>query len=165
MKITSLESIVAAFLLALTPVGTAAFGEEAAGDSPPPGYAPGLGEIMSAIQLRHAKLWFAGKAKNWPLAGYELDELKEGFDDAAKLHPEHNGRPIAGRIGALTAGPMEHLERAVKDRDPARFVKAYDELSQSCTSCHRGSGCGFIRIGRPTVPPWTNQRFDLEPQP
>ena len=48
----------------------------------PAGYAPGLGEIMTLTQMRHLKLWFAGDAKNWELADYELDELKEGFDDA-----------------------------------------------------------------------------------
>src|ERR1700692_621005 len=45
-------------------------------------YAPGLGEIMTLTQMRHLKLWLAGAAKNWELADYELDELKEGFDDA-----------------------------------------------------------------------------------
>ena len=42
-------------------------------------YTPGLGEIMTLNQMRHIKLWFAGKATNWPLASYELDELEEGF--------------------------------------------------------------------------------------
>ena len=36
-------------------------------------YAPGLGEFMTATQLRHAKLWFAGKENNWDLAAYEID--------------------------------------------------------------------------------------------
>ena len=31
-------------------------------------YAPGLGEFMTATQLRHAKLWFAGRMNNWDLA-------------------------------------------------------------------------------------------------
>jgi hypothetical protein len=43
-------------------------------------YTPGLGEIMSLQQMRHAKLWFAGQAENWELADYEIDELGEGFD-------------------------------------------------------------------------------------
>ena len=34
-------------------------------------YKPGLGEFMTATQLRHAKLWFAGKDNNWDLAAYE----------------------------------------------------------------------------------------------
>ena len=33
-------------------------------------YKPGLGDIMGAIQMRHAKLWFAGKSLNWQLAAY-----------------------------------------------------------------------------------------------
>src|SRR5262249_46301319 len=46
---------------------------------------PGLGEIMALQQMRHSKLWFAGSAGNWPLAEYELDELKEGFGDVRRL--------------------------------------------------------------------------------
>src|SRR5258708_38764496 len=48
-------------------------------------YAPGLGEFMTATQLRHAKLWFAGKQNNWDLAAYEIDEIKEGLEDAASV--------------------------------------------------------------------------------
>src|SRR5437868_13422280 len=33
---------------------------------------PLLGDIMNAVQTRHMKLWFAGKAFNWELATYEL---------------------------------------------------------------------------------------------
>src|SRR5262245_58005265 len=35
------------------------------------GYVPGLGEIMSLQQMRHAKLWLVGSRGNWDLAGYE----------------------------------------------------------------------------------------------
>ena len=37
-------------------------------------YEPGLGEFMTATQLRHAKLWFAGTQNNWDLAAYEIDD-------------------------------------------------------------------------------------------
>ncbi|WP_283744478.1 hypothetical protein [Sideroxydans sp. CL21] len=47
-------------------------------------YVPGMGEIMGSTQMRHAKLWFAGKSGNWDLASYELDEIREGMDDAVK---------------------------------------------------------------------------------
>jgi hypothetical protein len=47
-------------------------------------YRPGLGEFMAATQLRHAKLWFAGKMNNWDLAAYEIDEIKEGLEDRRK---------------------------------------------------------------------------------
>ncbi len=45
-------------------------------------YAPGLGEIMGGIQTHHAKLWYAGINDNWKLAQYEIDELKERFEQA-----------------------------------------------------------------------------------
>ena len=34
-------------------------------------YHPELGEQMLTIQIRHARLWFAGEAKNWTLAAFE----------------------------------------------------------------------------------------------
>src|SRR5262245_27566467 len=58
-------------------------------------YVPGLGEMMSLQQMRHAKLWFAGQAGNWELASYELDEIGEGFDDVVKFHPTHKDAPVA----------------------------------------------------------------------
>ena len=46
---------------------------QAQAPAPNEAYTPGLGDFMGQIQMRHAKLWFAGKAKNWQLAAYELD--------------------------------------------------------------------------------------------
>lgn len=37
-------------------------------------YAPRLGDIMGMTQLRHFKLWYAGREKNWNLAKYELGQ-------------------------------------------------------------------------------------------
>ena len=39
-------------------------------------YVPRLGDIMNAVQSRHMKLWFAGKALNWELAAYELGQIE-----------------------------------------------------------------------------------------
>ncbi len=124
-------------------------------------YTPGLGEFMSAIQVRHAKLWFAGKNKNWQLAAYELGELKEGFADAAKYQPEFKGQPIAKVIKPITAPPIAQIEKAIEAKDFAGFAKAYDALSHACSTCHQDTGHGFIVIQRPTSPPLTNQRFDI----
>src|ERR1700746_3920241 len=63
-------------------------------------YEPGLGEFMTATQLRHAKLWFAGKQNNWDLAAYEIDEIAEGLEDVEKQFPTHDGIPVADMIKA-----------------------------------------------------------------
>ena len=64
-----------------------------AADEPKAPYVPGLGEFMSSAQTHHAKLWFAGTVGNWELAAYELDEIKETFDGAARLYPTDKNIP------------------------------------------------------------------------
>jgi hypothetical protein len=122
-------------------------------------YAPGLGEFMTATQLRHAKLWFAGRAKSWDLAGYEIDELKEGLEDAAKQFPTHDGLPVADMIESHTQAPLDELEKAVDAKSSAKFMAAFDKLSRGCNACHAEAKKPFIKIQRPTAAPLTNQVF------
>jgi hypothetical protein len=125
-------------------------------------YEPGLGEFMTATQLRHAKLWFAGKQNNWDLAAYEIDEIKEGLEDAARLHPTFNGVPVAEMIKTIIDPRIEELEKAVRAKSSAKFSVAFDELTSGCNSCHAGANKPFIRIQRPTESPLTNQNFAPE---
>ncbi len=67
---------------------------------------------MALQQMRHVKLWFAGRAGNWPLADYEIDKLKGGFDDVNK---QIGGDTVEKAVGA----PIAAIEKAIeaKDRD------------------------------------------------
>jgi hypothetical protein len=122
-------------------------------------YVPGLGEFMTAIQLRHAKLWFAGAARNWDLAAYELDEIKEGFEDAAKFNPTHDGIPVAAMIRSKMEAPLAGVAKAIEDKESGAFVSAFDGLTSACNACHAGAEHGFIRIQRPAIPPVGNQIY------
>lgn len=124
-------------------------------------YSPGLGEIMALTQMRHIKLWFAGKAENWALADYELDELEEGFADAARFHPRHEGspRPLTELLPEFTAPPLRDLREAIDHRDSASFVAAFDDLTAGCNSCHQATGFSFNVVSRPTANPYSNQQF------
>jgi hypothetical protein len=129
---------------------------------PPAPYVPGLGEIMSATQMRHTKLWFAGKARNWPLAAYELDELKEGFDDVVTFHPTHKDAPapLAELLPQITGAPLKMLDEAISAKDSGKFVKAFDALTGACNACHQAAKFGFNVVTRPTANPYTNQNFE-----
>lgn len=131
-------------------------------EPPPSPYTPGLGEIMTLTQMRHTKLWFAGQAGNWPLAAYEVDELKEGFEDAARFHPTHKDAPlpISELIPKMTAEPVRPIEDAIAARNAGHFVETYDALTSACNSCHRATNFGFNVVGRPTTNPYTNQVFE-----
>jgi len=122
-------------------------------------YEPGLGEFMTATQLRHAKLWFAGKNDNWGLAAYEVDEIKEGLEDAARLHSIFQGIPVAKMIKTIINPRIERLEKAIAAKNGTQFVAAFDDLTDGCNACHAAAGKPFIRIQRPTAPPLTNQNF------
>ena len=122
-------------------------------------YASGLGEIMSLQQMRHLKLWFAGQAKNWPLADYELDELKEGFDDVLKRFPTHDGIALAPLVKLIADQEIPELAKAIEARDGARFASAFDALTAGCNGCHQSAKHGFIVIQRPASQPYSNQSF------
>ena len=122
-------------------------------------YVPGLGDLMGSLLVQHNKLWFAGDLLNWPLAAYSVDAIKEGIADMKVLRPRYKGESIVEMLDGLTAKPMQDLEEAVAAKDSARFVQAYDGLTQSCNVCHQNHEYGFIVIARPTVPFLTNQRY------
>lgn len=153
-----LRRIVATTSIALLMISTSACNRQQP-QAPP--FTPGLGEIMTMTQMRHSKLWFAGQAGNWPLAAYELDELKEGFDDAATYHPTHKDAPlpISELIPKMTTTPLGELGKAVTAKDTEGFVKAFDDLTSACNGCHQATNFGFNVVGRPTENPYTNQIF------
>jgi hypothetical protein len=126
--------------------------------------APGLGEYMTTMQLHAGKLWFAAKAANWELAGYELDELKETMEAAENLSAEKNGVKISPVLDSVQKTQVAALEETLKAKNAAKFQKAYDETLAACNGCHADAGYKFIHIIRPAAPPVTNQRWAPEPE-
>ena len=111
-----------------------------------------LGGIMAQQQIRHIKLWFAGTAGNWPLADYEIDGLKEGFDDVAKLLGDDVAQQHVGSA-------MAELEKSVDAKNRDNFVIAFDKLSGGCNACHTTLDHAFIVIQRPALLPYSSQNF------
>jgi hypothetical protein len=117
-------------------------------------YRPPLGDIMGKIQLRHIKLWFAGKAGNWELATYEVEEIKTSLESAADLY-----RGIPVELVTNTADPIQAIREAIEAKDSAAFAKGYGEFTAACNGCHQGIGRSFIVIQKPTASPFTDQSF------
>jgi hypothetical protein len=119
---------------------------------------PGLVEMM-ATQSHHMKLWLAGNARNWELADYQADELKEGLEDAAKKVPNYKGVPVGSMIETLVMPRIADVEAAIKAKDRNKFVAAYDKLTAACNACHQGSNRAFIVVQRPAGAAFPNQSF------
>ena len=113
-------------------------------------YTPGLVEFMLQVQSHHAKLWLAGNARNWDLADYQVDELKELLEDIAKRVPKYKGTPVGQMIETTTMPPIGDIEGAIKARD-CKFTAAFDKLTVACNACHEAANRCFIVIQRPAL--------------
>jgi hypothetical protein len=124
-------------------------------------YHPELGEQMLTLQIRHARLWFAGEAQDWLLTAFEIQELKEAFDAVVEQNPEHPvflPQRLADILPAMTNAPIKALRDAADHGSKAEFEKAFDGLSAACSGCHHVAGNDFLVIQRPRTPLLDNLR-------
>jgi len=131
-------------------------------------YHPELGEQMLVLQIRHARLWFAGAAQNWTLAAFELQEIKEAFEAIVEQNPDHatfQPQRLADILPTMTKAPVLALRDAIDHGSKAEFEKAYDGLSTACSGCHQAAGNDFLVIQRPTAPLLDNLRAAPVPHP
>jgi len=117
-------------------------------------YVPRLGDIMNAAQIRHMKLWFAGKSANWELAAYEVHQLKASLVEAATLY---EGIPVTNVT--TMAQPVQAVTDAIEAKDSKKFLKAYGDLTSGCNACHQSIGRGFVVMRAPDLSPFSDQQF------
>ncbi|MFY9600336.1 MAG: hypothetical protein WB540_08940 [Pseudolabrys sp.] len=132
---------------------------KAAGKETPKAYVPGLEQFMNLILMEHNKLWFAAKARNWPLAEYQLGEIKEIMGDVQDFVPTFKNLPLADMLDAVITKEIVALEKSIETKDYKAFTAGYDKLTQACNACHQGTENGFVVIKRPTQPAFTNQDY------
>jgi cytochrome c553 len=127
---------------------------------PPPAqqvYTPRLNNIMILTQLGHFKLWYAGAVQNWPLANYELEQIRASIRLAKTLFPDSD------KSNMDTMKPAaEGLDKAIAAKDAASFTSAYSKLTAACNACHESTGFGFIKIRVPRLSPIETSPFSDE---
>src|ERR1700722_6141137 len=117
--------------VAQNPAPAPAEGAPATAPAPRPGlvildFKPAMDDLMTMlVQPRHIKLYYAGQAKNWRLAGFELNELRGALARVGGAIPTYK------KIGGGTAAPsifadtIKSVDAAIKAADPAQFATAY----------------------------------------
>ena len=131
-----------------------------------PAEGPELGAQMLELQIRHARLWQAGQARNWVLTQFQLAELRESFAGIVETNGEHAAlqpQKLSEVMPAMVDPALEQMQAAVDARDGAKFDAAYDALSASCNACHAAAGHGFLVIQRPKTPLLDNLRAEPAP--
>ena len=130
-------------------------------DAEPAPFNPQMAALMSMLlQPRHAKLGLAGRAENWPLAGYALKELRQGLLVISRAVPRWKGMPVPDLFDAAMSQPLATLDFAIKAGEPRQFAESYGRLTAACNACHGTTDHSFIVIKAPDASPFPNQEFE-----
>lgn len=118
---------------------------------------PDQSHAMADVAYHMTNAWFAGREKNWPLAGFYLDETAGHIGWAVRIKPARKGPdqkdfPLQPYADALVKGPLAELKAAVDKQDGAGFEKAYETTLGACYACHVASGKPYLRLRIPEVP-------------
>jgi len=118
-------------------------------------YKPGFGELMSNIQIHHAKLWFAGQNQNWKLADFEMHEIGETLDAILQYETE---RDESKKVEMLKPA-LDAVNDAIQKQSPELFTSSYILLTNTCNNCHKAVNFEFNVVKIPETPPFSNQEF------
>ena len=124
---------------------------------------PELGGQMLELQIRHARLWFAGDAQNWTLAAFQLHELRESLNGVVESNPEHASlqpQRLADVLPAMMNPALKTAQAAIDASDRDAFAQAYDGITAACNGCHEAASFGFNRFRRPRTPILDNQEYE-----
>ena len=121
-------------------------------------YKPGFGEFMTGIQIHHAKLWFAGKNKNWKLADFEVQEIMEAIENIQKFQTE---RKESQKIFMINFA-IDSVNSAIRQQNFSAFESNFVLLTNTCNNCHRVTGHEFNIVKIPDAPPFSNQVFKTQ---
>jgi hypothetical protein len=155
--VRTLRTCLISTLAVLLAAHTASIAEQNSGQRAT-SYVPRLSDLMVVIQIRHAKLFYAVKARNWPLADYELEQLAGTLTEAGRYYP-NTAPPMT-----LAEEIRSSLSEAIKAKNEAKFDQAFGEMNAGCNRCHGAADRAFIVIRRPSYPSaFSNQQYSPPP--
>ena len=118
--------------------------------------------LMSRMQIYTNKLWYAGDAGNWDLATFYVEEIEEAMEEIEHSEAEENGVKLYEAVKEWGLGPLANLEKTIVSKDKKSFILEYDNLTINCNGCHTTAKHPYLKIIRPTVPIFTNQKYSLQ---
>src|SRR5579863_10006666 len=97
---------------------------------------------MVDVAMFAANIWFAGDKKNWPLANYYLNEMRNRMLWETHLNPAPkgvDGNPVdmANIFDGIDHGSLTKVKNAIAMKDSKEFKLQYRALLEDCYSCHK----------------------------
>lgn len=109
---------------------------------------PGMAEIMPLVAERIWKCYYAGRAKNQPLARFQLKEAVNLMEKAAFLRPKY-----AENMDEFITTQVAGVRKAVEDGNWDAFEAAFKEMVDAANAYHDLYEKPFLKWHVPDAPP------------
>ena len=118
---------------------------------------PGMAEIMPLVGERIWKCYYAGKARNQPLARFQLAEAVTLMKKGAVLRPKYRDD-----VDAFIAKEVAAVRQCIASEDWDGFESAFATMVDSANDYHEAYDKGFLQWRVPAAPP---PDLDMTPRP
>jgi hypothetical protein len=109
---------------------------------------PGMARIMPEIGARIWKCYYAGKAKNKPLARFQLKEAVNLMEMGVLLRPKYTDNMFK-----FIEEEVEVLKQAIDAEDWDTFEAAFATMVDAANAYHEVYDKGFLKWKVPEMPP------------
>jgi len=109
---------------------------------------PGMARIMPEVGVRIWKCYYAGKAKNKPLADFQLKEAVNLMEVGVLLRPKYTDN-----MYKFIEEQVEVVKKAIKDEDWDAFEGAFHEMIDHANAYHELYDKPYLRWKIPSEPP------------
>jgi hypothetical protein len=111
------------------------------------------------VQPRHLKLFYAGQAKNWTLAAFQLNELRAALARIGRTIPTYRNVGVDSAVASIFADKIRAVDASIKAADVEKFAAAYGEMTGACNACHAGMEHPFLVMKIPDAMNYPDQDF------
>jgi hypothetical protein len=109
---------------------------------------PGMAEIMPLVGARIWKCYYAGKARNRPLAAFQLKEAVNLMEKGAVLRPKYSED-----MDKFVSGIVRTVGSAIETEDWDSFEGAFETMIEQANAYHEQYDKGYLRWKLPSEPP------------
>jgi cytochrome c553 len=118
--------------------------------------AQGQSLAMMQVAYNFNMLWFAGRAKNWPLAQFYYGDARGRLRLALRIQPvrriSSGDLALQPLLDGLEKGAWAKLGEALAAKDGRQFEAAYRAALVACEGCHAAAEKPYLRLKVPRVP-------------
>lgn len=109
---------------------------------------PGMAEIMPLVGARIWRCYYAAKAKNRPLARFQLSEAVNLMQKGSILRPKYEEN-----MEKFISGSVANLRKIIESEDWEAFEEAFAAMVEEANGYHEFYDKSFLHWKLPDQPP------------